>query len=155
VSPAQAPCLFPPFGLTPPPAVGRVGGHLKDFAPFWKDVLDCSPFILEAMTGYRPQFTFPPPLSLPGLKFNSPSQGKNDHFIDEEVEALLTKGAIEDLPLSPPPLSYISPIFLISKKDGGMRPILNLKKLNAAHLDTPYFRMETVENICHALQPGD
>jgi hypothetical protein len=71
------------------------------------------------------------------------------------VEALLAKGAIEEVPLSPPPLSYISPIFLIPKKDGGMRPILNLKKLNASHLDTPYFRMETVEDVGHALQPGD
>jgi hypothetical protein len=131
-----------------------VGGHLKDFAPFWKDVLNYS-FILEAVTGFNPQFTSPSPLSLPGLKFESPSHGKNDHFIDKEVEALLAKGAIKEVPLSPPPLSYISPIFLITKKDGGMRPILNLNKLNAAHLDTPYFRMETVEDICHALRPGD
>jgi hypothetical protein len=45
------------------------------------------------------------PLSLPGLKFESPSQGKNDHFIDEEVEALLAKGAIEEVPLLPCPTS--------------------------------------------------
>jgi hypothetical protein len=36
-----------------------------------------------------------------------------------------------------------------------MRPILNLKKLNAAHLDTPYFQMETVEDVRHTLRPGD
>jgi hypothetical protein len=36
-----------------------------------------------------------------------------------------------------------------------MRPILNLKKLNVAHLDTPYFRMETMEDVRHALRPGD
>jgi hypothetical protein len=155
VSPAQMPRPFPPFGLSPPPAVGRVGGCLKDFAPFWRNVLDCSPFILEAVIGFHPQFSSPPPLPLPGLKFESPSQGKNNHFIDEEVEALLAKGAIEEVPLSPPSLSYISPIFLIPKKDGGMRPIFNLKKLNAAHLDTPYFRIETVEDVCHALWPGD
>jgi hypothetical protein len=132
-----------------------VGGRLKDYASFWKDVLDCSPFVLEAVTGFRSQFISPPPpLSLPGLRFESPSQRKNDHFMNEEVEALLAKGAIEEVPLSPP-LSYISPIFLIPKKDGGMRPILNLKKLNATHLDTPCFRMETVEDVRHALRPGD
>jgi hypothetical protein len=32
---------------------------------------------------------------------------------------------------------------------------LNLKWLNAAHLDTLYFRMETVEDVRHALRPGD
>jgi hypothetical protein len=36
-----------------------------------------------------------------------------------------------------------------------MRPILNLKRLNAAHLNTPYFRMETVEDVRHALKPED
>jgi hypothetical protein len=51
--------------------------------------------------------------------------------------------------------SFLYPIFLIPKKTRGMRPILNLKKLNAAHLDTPYFRMEMVEDMRHALRPGD
>jgi hypothetical protein len=58
------------------------------------------------------------------------------------------------VPLFPPRLCYISPIFLVPKKSGGMRPILNLKKLNAAHLNTPYFRMETVEDVRQALRPG-
>lgn len=107
---------------------------------------------MEAVTGFRPHFTSPLPLALPGLHFCTPSQGRNDHFIDQEVEALLSKEAIEEVPLS---LSYISPIFLIPKKSGGMRPILNLKKLNASYLDTPYFRMETVEDVRHALRPGD
>jgi hypothetical protein len=71
------------------------------------------------------------------------------------VEALLSKVAIEEVLLSPPSPCYISPIFLIPKKSGGMRPILNLKKLNAAHLDTPYFRIETMEDVRHALRPGD
>jgi hypothetical protein len=71
------------------------------------------------------------------------------------VEALLSKGAIEEVPLFPSPLCYISSIFLVPKKSGGMRPILNLKRLNAAHLNTPYFRMETVEDVRHALRLGD
>jgi hypothetical protein len=36
-----------------------------------------------------------------------------------------------------------------------MQPILNLKRLNVAHLDTPYFRMGTGEDVRHALSPGD
>jgi hypothetical protein len=64
---------------------------------------------MEVVTGFRPKFTSSP-LSLSGHCFNTPSQGKNDHFIDKEVEALLSKGAIEEVPLSPPP-PYISPSF--------------------------------------------
>jgi hypothetical protein len=89
---------------------------------------------------------------LPGPHFSTPSQGKNDNYIDKEVDALLSKGAIEEVLLSPPPC-YISPIFLIPKKSGGMHHILNLKKLNPTHLDTPYFRIETIKDMRHTLRP--
>lgn len=56
---------------------------------------------MEAVMGFRPHFTSSPPLAPPGPRFCTPSQGKNDHFVDEEVEALLTKGAIEEVPLFP------------------------------------------------------
>jgi hypothetical protein len=36
-----------------------------------------------------------------------------------------------------------------------MRPVINLKRLNAAHLDTPHFRMETPQDVRHAIRPGD
>jgi hypothetical protein len=54
------------------------------------------------------------------------------HSIDSEVAALIEKGAIEEVPLHPPPLSFISNIFLVQKKNGKMRPVINLKKLNVA-----------------------
>jgi hypothetical protein len=110
---------------------------------------------LEAVEGFRSLFTSPPPLALPGPNFCTPSQGKNNIYINQEVEALLHKGAIEEVPLWPPPCSYISSIFLVPKKSGGMHPILNLKRLNVAHLNSPYFRMETMEDVCHALRPGN
>jgi hypothetical protein len=36
-----------------------------------------------------------------------------------------------------------------------MRPVINLKRLNAAHLVTPHFRMETPQDVCHTICPGD
>jgi hypothetical protein len=90
--------------------------------------------------GYSPPFVTPPPLTIPGELFSTSSKGSLDVFVDEEVQAMLGKGAIEVVPLDPPPPSYISSIFLVPKKDGGMRPIINLKQLNADHLDTPKFK---------------
>jgi hypothetical protein len=104
-------------------------------------VLETLPHLLQAVEGYRPPFTSPPPLSCPGVGFSTPSQGVNNHLINLEVEAMLTKGAIEEVPLFPLPPSFISTIFLVKKKNGGMRPVINLKRLNAAHLETPHFRM--------------
>jgi hypothetical protein len=125
------------FDLPPPHAVRRIGGPLKHFSPFWRDILGCTQYALEAVEGFCPHFTSLPPLALPGPQFCTPSQGKNNCFIDQEVDALLSKGAIEEVPLFPSPFCYISPIFLVLKKSGGMRLILNLKKLNVAHLNTP------------------
>jgi hypothetical protein len=36
-----------------------------------------------------------------------------------------------------------------------MGPVINLKKLNAFYLETPHFRMESPQDVCHAIRPGD
>jgi hypothetical protein len=132
----------------------EVGGRLRHFLLFWREVLETLPLLLQAVEGYCPPFTSPPPLTCSGAAFSTPSQGANNPFIDAEVAALLEKGAIEEVPLDPPP-SFISNIFLVKKKNGGMRPVINLKRLNAAHLDTPHFRMETPQDVRHAIRAGD
>jgi hypothetical protein len=133
----------------------KIGSCLKHFSSFWRDVLGCTQYALEAVEGFPPHFTSPPPLSLPGADSCTPSQGKNDFYINQEVKALFLKGAIEVVPLLPLLPSYISSIFLVPKKSGRMRPILNLKRLNAVHLNTPYFRMEMAEDFRHTLRPRD
>lgn len=49
-------------------------------------------------------------------------QSKNGHVLRAEVMNLLAKGAIEMVPLAESE-SY----FLVPKKDGGLRPILDLR----------------------------
>jgi hypothetical protein len=151
-SPDTSPRL--PFNLPPAHNHLEVGGRLRHFLPFWKEDFETSPQLLQAMEGYHPPFMSPPPLSYPGVKFSTPSQGANSPLIDAEVAALLEKGAIEEVALHPPPLGFIS-IFLVQKKNGKMRTVINLKKLNAAHLDTPHFRMESPQDVRQAIRPGD
>ena len=67
---------------------------------------------------------------------------------------LLEKQAIELVPPSQVGLGHFSSLFLVPKKDGGFRPILNLKELNT-HLRVPHFKMETVRSISQALNIGD
>jgi hypothetical protein len=117
--------------------------------------MDTSPQLLQAVEGYHPPFTSPPLLSCPGVCFPTPLQEGNNSLIDIEVAALIEKGAIEEVLLHPPPPSFISNIFLVQKKNGKMRPVINLKKLNAAHLETPHFRMESPQDVRHAICPGD
>jgi hypothetical protein len=114
-----------------------------------------SPQLLQAVEEYHPPFTSPPPLAYPGACFSTPWQGANNPLINSEVAALIKKGAIEEVPLHPPPLSFISNIFLVQKKNGNVSPVINLKKLNAAHLETPHFRMESPQDVRQAIRPGD
>ena len=52
-------------------------------------------------------------------------------MVNEEVEALLAKGAVEEVS---PSLGYYSKMFVVPKKDGGWRPIINLKFFNKTYM---------------------
>ena len=48
--------------------------------------------------------------------------------ISLEVENLLKKGVVEQV--CPQKQQFLSNIFVVKKKDGGNRPVINLKELN-------------------------
>ena len=73
-------------------------------------------------------------------------------LVDKEIIEMLKKGAIEEV--SPIPDQYLSTIFLVSKKDSGHRPVLNLKNLNK-HIPYVHFKMEGLFLVKELLQPGD
>ena len=65
-----------------------------------------------------------------------------------EVQSLLNKGAIEEVPLGKQGGGggYYTHYFLATKRTGGFRPILKLRGLNA-YLLVEEFRMETLASI--------
>ena len=72
----------------------------------------------------------------------------------EAVTSLLAKMAVRrvvDYQTSP---GYYSPYFLATKKDGSLRPILNLKIFNQ-YLVKEKFRMETLKSFLSTLEKGD
>jgi hypothetical protein len=72
----------------------------------------------------------------------------------EEVAALCAKFAVEPLsPSIPGDQGYYSTYFLVPKKDGGVRPILNLKPFNK-YLNKQRFKMETLPKVFSALPRG-
>ena len=96
----------------------------------------------------------------PTLSSPSPSQVHSPSFtpeeralIDEEVVSLLAKGAIH--PVDPSTEGQVAHIFVVPKKDGGLRPVINLKPFNKACLDPPHFKMEGVPDVIRLLNPGD
>ena len=82
-------------------------------------------------------------------KFNQ----EQDQLMKQEVETLLTKGAIEEVE-STPAESFHSTLFLVPKRDGGQRPVINLKALNA-FIEAPHFKMEGIHTLKNLLKQGD
>jgi hypothetical protein len=97
-SPDPSPCHNSLSICPRPTTIWRSGA---DFLPFWKEELETSPQLLQAVEGYHPPLMSQPPLSFPRARFSTPSQGSNNSLIDAEVAALLEKGAIEEVELHP------------------------------------------------------
>ena len=59
----------------------------------------------------------------------------------EEISEMIAKGAIQEA--SHTGKGYVSNVFLVPKKDGGQRLVINLKKLNE-FVHTEHFKMEGI-----------
>ena len=67
-------------------------------------------------------------------------------LLEQEVQNLLEKGAIcED--------GFYSRLFVIPKRDGSMRPVIDLSPLNH-FIDTPHFQMENLATVKSLLRQG-
>ena len=64
--------------------------------------------------------------------------------VEEEVQKLLAKGTIRKV--EPCPGQFISRLFLIAKKDGSFRPVVNLKLLNR-YIARVHFKMEGINML--------
>jgi hypothetical protein len=127
-----------------------VGGRTKLFLRNWR-VLTNDPELLGTVSGYEiPLLENPNFLrgkKIKSLKFSE----KENILVDQEVAKMLGKRAIRK---TSPGDQVVSSLFLRDKADGGRRPIINLKRLNAV---VPYvhFKMEGLRNLRDLLQPGD
>ena len=66
---------------------------------------------------------------------------EEDRLVNLEVQNLQAKGAMEIC--SPDPIQFISNIFIISKKDGGRRPVVDMREPNQFMEFLP-FKMEDI-----------
>uniref|UniRef100_A0A3B1IRS8 ribonuclease H n=1 Tax=Astyanax mexicanus TaxID=7994 RepID=A0A3B1IRS8_ASTMX len=72
----------------------------------------------------------------------------------EEIETLLCKQAIRVVPQADAQRGWYSRYFVVPKRGGGLRPIMDLRTLNK-HLRVFKFRMLTLRQFLRAVGPGD
>ena len=126
-----------------------LAGRLKYFLPAWK-VLTQDRQMLSIVSGFEIPFTSEPVQ----IKEPVPIRLRLDQekLIDVEVQEMLQKGAISKV--LPVKGQYLSNVFLVPKKDGGFRPVINLKSLNQ-FIPYLHFKMESLHCLKDILLPGD
>ena len=130
----QAPCL-----------AGRLAYYVRNW-----EVITQDRWVLHAIVGYKSDLIQTP------HQGNRPAVLRHNQIdqtlITEEVQELLTKQAIRESQLSPN--SFISQLFLVEKKGGGQRPVVNLKALNN-FVRLEHFKMEGLHILPDLIQTGD
>ena len=102
---------------------------------------------LDIVLGYKIVFqTHPFQLTVPR------STTQNPCLIDKEIKCLLNKSAIVQVPYSKH--AFYHRIFLVEKKNGGYRPVLDLSPLNT-FIETTHFKMENLSTLKSLINPGD
>ncbi|KAL1259065.1 hypothetical protein QQF64_009642 [Cirrhinus molitorella] len=102
--------------------------------------------------GYAIQFARNPP-KFSGI-FSTAVRDENAAVLRAEIATLLVKDAIEPVPSADMKKGFYSPYFIVPKKGGGLRPILDLRILNRALHKLP-FRMLTLKRILTCIRFQD
>ncbi|XP_073732565.1 uncharacterized protein [Misgurnus anguillicaudatus] len=132
------------------PAVGRFSSQQLER---WKAITP-DPWVLATLSrGYSIQFQRRPP-RFRGVKDTIVSHPGKALALRQEINALLEKGAITLIDSQTQDGGFYSTYFVIPKKDGGLRPILDLRPLNT-HLKVLKFHMLHTVDVLQSIQEGD
>ena len=121
-------------------------GTVSEKFEFWKTLTSDS-YILEAIKGYRLEFTSEP-TELYNRTVKQTFSDTDKFTIKMEIQQLLSWRVIEKVTAHPN--QVLSTIFLTTNKDGSKRLILNLKKLNS-YMEYQHFKMENIYNALELL----
>ena len=126
-----------------------LAGRLAQFIPNWQKVTQ-DRWVLQAIGGYQLELVQTPWQIKPMPAINCAIGDKE--LISKEVKELLSKGAVVEIP--PSQEGFVSQLFLVEKKEGGQRPVVNLKALNM-FVKHEHFKMEGLHTLPDLIQPED
>ena len=147
------PHRLPNYYLAPVPVVawGPVGGRLTLLISQWPNITEDA-FIISVIAHGFMISTSPDFPGVLRLKTVSPGNLQAQAKIEEEINSLLLKSAI--VKVDDNPSLSLSPIFVIPKKTGCHRVILNLKRINV-FIPPQHFWMESLATMLPQLHKND
>ena len=134
-----------PLDTSTSPA-GSLAHHIVNWQRVTKDR-----WVLDTVAGFQIKFTSRPLQS----RRPHPSQFSlvQQELVQNEIAKLCSKGAVTELTAIPVG-GFLSTLFLVPKKDGGVRPVVNLKSLNT-FVEVPHFKMEGIHTLKSLLLKND
>ena len=125
-----------------------IAGRLKQFIPAW-EIITSDKWVFHTVAHCHIEFDrIPVQIIEPKpVRYND----SEVQLIDEEIQKLRRKGAVTEA--RPCHGQFVSNISLRAKKDGSMRPIINLKALNK-FVTYHHFKMETLEFAVTLIRPN-
>ena len=129
-------------------------GPLSSHLSAWKELCAPPAWILSTLAvGHSIRFKrAPPPFNgVMKTSFSSPAQAA---VLSAEIQELLSKRAIRRVPDGEKYAGFYAHYFLVPKKSGGKRPVLDLSLFND-FVQRMEFKMLTVTQLKAAILPGD
>ena len=117
-------------------------GRLRFFKDKWSHITS-DQWVINAISGYEIDFVEEPVQHFVSTNATSFSSDAKE-AVNGEIQSLLDKKAIREIRQDQ--CKFISTIFTVSKKNGGLRPVINLKKLNL-FVKYEHFKMETFKCV--------
>jgi len=109
------------------------------------------PWVINTIQGYKIEFWAQPRQLSPSTPLYLSE--KETPLMNAEIHKLQEKGAIFVVP-NPQTQGFLSRIFLVPKKDGSQRPVINLRQLNH-YVIWENFKMESIHLVENLIQEGD
>ena len=128
------------------------GGRLTHFFLTEWESITSDKWVLDLIReGYKLEFIRKP--SFPGIK-ETVVPSCQTMLLEKEIENLLSKNAIERVQKKDNMKGFYSTLFLVPKKNGKMRPVINLRPLNR-YLVKKHFKMDSMKKVIQLVEKGD
>lgn len=135
---------------TPAAPTQQLAGRTAFCLDNWARITD-NKLVLDTVAGYKLEFTNPPHQPHYPVTIAQQDQVK---LIDQEVQNLIDKGAVSEVPPVQVEDGFYTTLFLVPKKEGQHQPVVNLRPLNR-FMKVEHFKMEGMHIVRNLLHKGD
>ncbi len=127
-----------------------VGAYLLNFWKIWTSIGATQSVTDLLRSGYQITFLYPPTISMRPIHFPLYANNLDNYLVlEQSIQDMSRKKAIE--PTDPRSLGFYSRLFVVTKKSGKWRPVIDLSPLNKSIKKTK-FKMETIKIVLSSIQ---